>query len=209
MKYRIISVTEFKQNCSLVWCESTHEGALIDPGGDANKILRIVKKQAVRLKKILLTHGHIDHVGAARLIADKLQIPIIGPHKDDKYWLELLPKEAREFSMPRLDKLEPNRWLSDGSRIKIGNKYLSTLHCPGHTPGHVVFYQKKSKVAFVGDVIFKNSIGRTDFPGGCHQTLMQSINNKLLPLGDSFSFIPGHGPVSTLGKERQNNPFLI
>lgn len=209
MEYRVIPVTHFKQNCSLIWCEETKSAALVDPGGEATKLLRIIAKEGLSLEKIFLTHGHIDHVGAAREISRTLKIPVIGPHLGDAYWLEMLPEEAEMFDLPPAKKLTPHQWLRDGQKVTIGKQTLQVIHCPGHTPGHVVFHHKGSKLAFVGDVLFKGSVGRTDFPGGDEEQLMESIHKKLLPLGDDIRFVPGHGAQSTFGHERRNNPFLI
>ncbi|MDH5547407.1 MAG: MBL fold metallo-hydrolase [Gammaproteobacteria bacterium] len=208
MKYRIIPVTHFEQNCSIIWCEHTRNGALIDPGGDAGKLLRIARQQGLHLEKILLTHGHIDHVGAAQAISQKLDIPVIGPHLADAYWLEMLPEEAKLFDFPSMQVLTPNQWLNDGDTVHVGELKLDVIHCPGHTPGHVVFFEPQSRMAFVGDVLFRHSVGRTDFPGGNEQDLLDSILNKLLPLGDDVLFIPGHGETSTFGHERLFNPYL-
>jgi len=208
MKYRVIPVTHFKQNCSIIWCESSLRGALIDPGGEAGKILRVVKKEGIRIESILLTHGHIDHVGAAKELSERLDVPVIGPHPADAYWLEMLPEEAIMFDFPKIDKLIPHQWLWDKQQVSIGELKLEVIHCPGHTPGHVVFYHPESKLAFVGDVLFKGSVGRSDFLGGDEQQLMDSIHNKLLPLGDDVTFVSGHGAKSTFGHERKHNPFL-
>lgn len=208
MKYRVIKVTSFQQNCSLLWCAATGKAALVDPGGEPERLLEEIERQGVRVEKLLLTHGHIDHVGAAKTLSDILQVPIIGPHEADAYWLDLLPEEAKLFNFPALQAFRPHQWLNDGDRIEIGDVSLDVLHCPGHTPGHVVFYNSPSQTAFVGDVIFKGSIGNTDFPGGDESTLIHSIYNKLLPLGDDVTFISGHGARSTFGRERRYNPFL-
>jgi len=208
MKYQTIPVTSYQQNCSLIWCEDTNQAALIDPGGEADRILEIVKNQDLKLVSILLTHGHIDHVGGSREIADILDIPIIGPQKEEAFWLDNLPYQAEMFDFTHADPLVPNQWLEEGDEVKVGNICFSVLHCPGHTPGHIIFYDSVSKTAFVGDVLFKGSIGRTDFPQGDHATLINAIKTKLLPLGDDVTFIPGHGPISTLGQERLTNPFI-
>lgn len=209
MKYRVIPVTSYQQNCSLVWCSETNKAALIDPGGDVEILLQAVREERVQLEKLLLTHGHLDHVGGARLIADQLNIPIIGPHQADEFWFERLPNQAEMFGFPDLEPFVPSRWLLDEEQVTVGNELFDVIHCPGHTPGHVVFYNAASRVAFVGDVLFQNSIGRTDFPRGNYDALISSIKEKLLPLGDGVVFIPGHGPSSTFGAERENNPFLV
>lgn len=208
INHRTVKVTHFEQNCSIVWCNETAQGALIDPGGDAEKILRAVAKTGAKIESILLTHGHIDHVGAAKLLSEKLDVPIIGPHPADAYWLELLPDEAIMFDFPKLEKLTPHQWLWDKQKVNVGNQLFEVIHCPGHTPGHVVFYNEASKLAFVGDVLFKGSVGRSDFPGGDEKELLNCIHNKLLPLGDEVTFISGHGSKSTFGHERKHNPFL-
>ena len=208
MKYRILPVTSYQQNCSLIWCEQRKTAALIDPGGDIQQLLAAVAKEGVVLEKLLLTHGHLDHVGGAQALAKQLNIPIIGPHKEDLFWLQALPQQAEMFGFPPAQALQPDQWLEDGMTLQLGEQKLKVIHCPGHTPGHVIFYHPQDKLAFVGDVIFQGSIGRTDFPKGDHGTLIKSITEKLLPLGDEVTFIPGHGPCSTLGHEKQFNPFL-
>ncbi len=208
MKYHVIPVTSYQQNCSLVWCEKTNKAALIDPGGDIEMLLSAAERENLVLEKLLLTHGHLDHVGGARQIADQLNIPIIGPHQADAFWLQALPKQAEMFGFAQLDSFMPDEWLSDGMTVSVGDVKLSVLFCPGHTPGHIVFYSAEDKLAFVGDVLFKGSIGRTDFPQGDYATLINSIKEKLLPLGDDVVFVPGHGPQSSFGVERIGNPFL-
>ena len=208
MKYQIYPVTHYQQNCSLIWCDEAHQAALIDPGGETERLLQAVTGQGATVEKVLLTHGHLDHVGAAREVADRLGVPIVGPHKDDGFWLQLLPKQAEMFGFPGALAFEPDQWLQDGDQVSVGNVKLSVLHCPGHTPGHITFFDARTETLFVGDVLFKGSIGRTDFPRGDYDTLISSIKEKLLPLGDEVTLIPGHGPASTLGEERQTNPFL-
>lgn len=208
MKYQIIPVTPFMQNCTLLWCEHTNQAAVVDPGGDVELILDAVQQQGITLTKILLTHAHIDHVGATAQLAEQLNIPIEGPHKADEFWLSGLPDQSRMFGFPPVKSFTPTRWLTDNDTVTIGNQTLTVLHCPGHTPGHVVFYHEASGLAQVGDVLFKGSIGRTDFPQGDHHALLTSIHDKLMPLGDNVAFIPGHGPMSTLGEEKRSNPFL-
>ncbi len=208
MNYQVIPVTAYQQNCSLIWCNTTKKAALIDPGGDVDILLAAVEKQGLQLEKLLLTHGHLDHVGGAEKIAKKLNLPIIGPHQADLFWLENLPRQCEMFNFPKTESFEPDQWLEEGDQIKVGELLLEVLHCPGHTPGHVVFYNATATLAFVGDVLFSGSVGRSDFPQGDHATLIRSIKNKLLPLGDEVEFVPGHGPNSTFGRERLNNPFL-
>ncbi len=208
MRYRIIPVTPFQQNCSLIWCEATGKAALVDPGGEAHRLLQAVAAQGLTLEKILLTHGHIDHVGATAEIAAGEGVPVEGPQREDAFWLEALAQQAAMFGFPSPDPFSPDRWLEEGDRVSVGEEILEVIHCPGHTPGHVVFYHRGEKLALVGDVLFHGSIGRTDFPRGDHRALIASIKEKLWPLGDEVQFIPGHGPTSTFGEERRNNPFL-
>ncbi len=208
MKFRVIPVTPFQQNCTLCWCEETMQAAVIDPGGDVAKIEAAIKEEGVVLEKILLTHAHIDHAGGTAEIKARYRVPIEGPHKGDLYWIEGLAKQSAMFGFPEVGDFMPDRWLEDGDVVTVGNQSFSVLHCPGHTPGHVVFFDKSSGMAQVGDVIFQGSIGRTDFPGGNHQQLIDSIRGKLFALGDDIEFIPGHGPASTLGHEKRTNPFV-
>jgi hydroxyacylglutathione hydrolase len=204
----VIPVTAFAQNCSVVWCERTRVGAVIDPGGDLDQVLAAVQENGVQLQKILLTHAHIDHAGGTAELARKLQLPIEGPHRGDQFWIDGLPEQARMFGLPACDRFTPDRWLDEGDRVQVGEVEFEVRHCPGHTPGHVVFYSAADQVAFVGDVLFAGSIGRTDFPGGDYDTLIRAIRDKLLTLGDEVRFVPGHGPMSTFGEERRSNPFL-
>ena len=208
MKHLVIPVTPFQQNCSLTWCEQTGAAALIDPGGEAERLLAAVAQRGLRLEKLLLTHGHIDHVGAAFELATQLGIPIEGPQRADAYWLESLPQQCEMFGFPPTPAFTPDRWLEDGDRVNVGLEELEVLHTPGHTPGHVVFYHRADQLAFVGDVLFQGSIGRTDFPRGSYPELIASIRHKLFPLGDDVTFIPGHGPASTFGEERLTNPYV-
>lgn len=207
MQYEIIPVTGFQQNCTLFWCEQTKEAAVIDPGGDSDKILSRVEALGLTLSQIWLTHGHIDHAGATGELTDRLNLPVIGPHKADAFWIDALAQQSQMFGFPQAVPFTPNRWLEDGDTVQIGQEVLQVLHCPGHTPGHVVFYHAQSQLAQVGDVLFKGSIGRTDFPQGNHGDLIASIREKLFPLGDEVRFIPGHGPMSDFGQERASNPF--
>ncbi|MFA7096306.1 MAG: MBL fold metallo-hydrolase [Gammaproteobacteria bacterium] len=209
MKFQIIPVTPFQQNCSLIWCERTARAALIDPGGESDRLLQAVQREGLSLERILLTHGHLDHVGAAREIGDRLGIPVEGPQREDRFWLEALPAQSSMFGFPHIEPFVPDRWLEEDDTVAVGAVRLRVLHCPGHTPGHVVFYHPDSKTAFVGDVLFRGSIGRTDFPRGDHAALLDSIRGKLWPLGDDVRFVPGHGPMSTIGTERHGNPFLV
>jgi len=208
MNYTLVPVTQFQQNCSILQCKNTQKLAVVDPGGDINKILAAIGNTGGSVEKILLTHAHIDHVGATTALAEQLQVPIIGPHIGDKFWLDMLPQQAQMFGFPKVEPFAPEQWLDDGDVVSVGDAQLEVLHCPGHTPGHVVFYHRPSALAVVGDVLFAGSIGRTDFPQGNHQQLVASIKNKLFPLGDEVQFIPGHGPMSDFGNERRNNPFV-
>lgn len=208
MKYQIIPVTPFQQNCSLIWCEKTNCAAVVDPGGNIDRILTEVAKLGLFLEKILLTHGHIDHVGGATALAKAANVPIIGPHIADKFWIDNLPKQSQNFGFPHCDAFAPEHYLQEGDRVSVGEQSVSVLHCPGHTPGHIVFFSAQAKLAWVGDVLFRGSIGRTDFPLSNHQDLIHSITEKLWPLGKDVEFIPGHGPMSTFGEEREHNPFV-
>jgi len=205
---RIVPVTAFAQNCSVVWCERSRSGAVIDPGGDLEQVLAAAREAGVRLEKIMLTHAHIDHAGGTAELARRLGLPIEGPHVGDRFWIDGLPEQARMFGLPSGEPFTPDRWLEEGDRVRLGEIEFDVLHCPGHTPGHVVFHSRADRLAFVGDVLFAGSIGRTDFPGGDYDTLIRVIREKLLPLGDDVRFVPGHGPVSTFGEERRSNPFV-
>lgn len=208
MQYNIVPVTQFKQNCTLLWCEKSKEAAIVDPGGDAAAIIQAVTDLGIKVTQVLLTHGHLDHVGAAAQIAQHFDVPIYGPHKDDKFWLDMLPKQSQMFGLTLCQPLLPTCWLAEGDKITVGDEQLSVFHCPGHTPGHIVFFCTDSRLAQVGDVLFRGSVGRTDFPQGNYQDLVNSIKQKLWPFGDDVTFIPGHGPISTIGEERKNNPFV-
>lgn len=208
LKAQIFPVTSFAQNCSIIWCDETMEGALVDPGGDPEKLLAQVEKLDIKLTKMLLTHGHLDHAGGAADIKAKLGLPIIGPHKEDKFWLDQIEDNAAQYGMTGLKCCKPDQWLDDGDSVDVGNVTLEVYHTPGHTPGHVILFDRTHRVAFVGDVLFKGSVGRTDFPRGDTQTLLNAIQQKLWPLGDDVTFVPGHGPLSTFGAERQTNPFV-
>ncbi len=209
MQFRILPVTAFQQNTTLLWCERSRRLAIIDPGGEADRIIAQIEALRLEPQIILLTHGHLDHVGASAEIAQRLAIPIWGPHPDDAFWIRALPEQCEMFGFPRIESFEPDRWLQPGESVEIGEETLEVLHCPGHTPGHLVFFHAGDRLAQVGDVIFRGSIGRTDFPRGNHRQLLESIQHRLFPLGDDVRFIPGHGPMSTLGEERRTNPFVI
>jgi hydroxyacylglutathione hydrolase len=208
MDYEIIPVTPFQQNCSLVVCPVTRKAAFIDPGGDIDQLEAIAEHAGVEIEKILLTHGHIDHCGEAGMLAERLGVPIEGPHKDDKFWIDQLPGQGKMFGFPPLEAFTPDRWLEDGDTVMVGQQALEVIHCPGHTPGHVVFIHLADRLAFVGDVLFAGSIGRTDFPRGNHADLLRSIKERLFPLGDDIDFVPGHGPMSSFGDERRSNPYV-
>ena len=208
LAYRIIPVTQFEQNCSLIWCTETMKGALVDPGGDSDRLLAGAKQAGVSIEKLLLTHGHIDHAGATGELAERFGLPIEGPQEEERFWIDQLDMQGRMFGFPKVKNFTPDRWLNDGDEVTVGNERLSVLFTPGHTPGHVVFFHAPSKLAIVGDVLFAGSVGRTDFPRGNFDHLVSSIRGKLWPLGDDVQFIPGHGPMSTFGAERRNNPFV-
>ena len=208
LQYLTLPVTPFQQNCSIVWCDETMDAAVIDPGGDLPRLLAEVKRLGLTLKQIWLTHAHIDHAGGTGELARTLGLPIVGPHPGDQFWIDGLPEQSRMFGFPAAEPFKPTRWLADGDTVTIGHCTLNVRHCPGHTPGHVVFHSSDIKRAFVGDVLFAGSIGRTDFPQGNHQQLIASITQRLWPMGDDTVFIPGHGPESTFGEERQYNPYV-
>jgi len=208
LKVLIVPVTPFEQNCSILICEETNRAAIVDPGGDIPKILDALNKSGATPEKILLTHGHIDHCAGAVALAQQLNIEIEGPHKDEAFWLDQLPLQSQRFGFPKADAFTPNKWLDDEDVVTVGNVSLTVKHCPGHTPGHVVFYSQNDHLAIVGDVLFAGSIGRTDFPRGNHADLVGAIRTKLFPLGDDVAFVPGHGPMSTFGDERKNNPYV-
>jgi glyoxylase-like metal-dependent hydrolase (beta-lactamase superfamily II) len=208
LQYKIVPVTPFQQNCSIIWCDETYQAAIIDPGGDIQQLQKEVAALGVNVTKLLLTHGHLDHVGGAEPLAQILDVPVIGPQQDDEFWLQGLPRQSEMFGLPMTEAFMPTQWLNDGDVITVGNQTLQVFHTPGHTPGHVIFYSTDAKVAFVGDVLFKGGIGRTDFPQGDHPALINSIKTKLWPLGNEVTFVPGHGPLSTFGHERVTNPFV-
>lgn len=204
----ILPVTAFQQNCSLIWDERTLRAAVVDPGGDLDQVLAAADARSLVLEKILLTHAHVDHAAAAAELAARKHIPIEGPQREDQFWIDQLPAAAQRYGFPRAQAFEPDRWLEDGDLVSVGGETLEVLHCPGHTPGHVVFFHRALRFAWVGDVLFAGSIGRTDFPRGDHQALIASIRNKLFPLGDDVRFLPGHGPISSFGAERNANPYV-
>lgn len=208
MKCAIVPVTPYQQNCSILLCEETGKAALVDPGGELPRLARALTELGASLEKIFLTHAHLDHCAAADLARREFGVPIEGPHEDDRFWLDQLGEATRRMGFPPAEPFLPDRWLQDGDTVGFGRQTLEVLHCPGHTPGHVAFFHRGLRLALVGDVLFQGSIGRTDFPRGDHDTLIRSIREKLFPLGDDVSFIPGHGPASTFGHERRSNPFV-
>lgn len=208
LRHAVFPVTPFQQNCSLIWDTETGRGALVDAGGEIDRLLAGVQHHGVTLEKLLVTHGHLDHASAVGELAERLGLPIEGPHPGDRFWIDLLPQQAAQFGFPPARAFTPDRWLQHGDTVRVGSQVLDVLHCPGHTPGHVVLHHAPSQLAFVGDVIFQGSIGRTDFPRGDHAQLLRSIRERLFPLGDDVRFVPGHGPMSTLGRERRFNPFV-
>jgi hydroxyacylglutathione hydrolase len=208
MKIEVVPVTAFQQNCSIVWCENTRRAAVVDPGGDLDRVLAAVERHGLTLEKILITHAHLDHAGATAELARRYSLPIEGPQIDDQFWIDQMPAQAKMFGFPPSERFTPDRWLAQGDRVTVGDVEFEVFHCPGHTPGHIVFFQRESRFAIVGDVIFAGSIGRTDFPRGNHDQLLRSIRENLFPLGDDVTFLPGHGPTSTFGAERRSNPFV-
>ena len=208
LRYLTVPVTAFAQNCSLVWDDQSLQAAVIDPGGDLERLLAEVQRLGLKLEQIWLTHAHIDHAGGTGELARRLGLPIVGPHPGDQFWIDALPQQSQMFGFPKAEPFVPTRWLHDGDRVELGAHTLNVRHCPGHTPGHVVFHSPEMKRAFVGDVLFAGSIGRTDFPQGNHAQLIASITQRLWPLGDETVFIPGHGPESSFGQERRSNPFV-
>ena len=208
LSYIILPVTAFAQNCSLLWDDSGGDAVLVDPGGEAPRLLAEVARRGVTLRAVWLTHAHIDHAGAAAEVAESAAVPIIGPHQGDQLWIDALPRQSAMFGLPPARSFTPQRWLHDGDRLELGSLRFDVRHCPGHTPGHVVFHQPEARRCWVGDVLFAGSIGRTDLPGGNHQQLLDSIRARLWPMGDDTVFIPGHGPESTFGAERRGNPYV-
>lgn len=208
LHYRTLPVTPFRQNCSIVWCDATLDAAVIDPGGDLPRLKALAQSLGVTIKALWLTHAHIDHAGGAGQWAREDGLPIIGPHQGDLFWITGLAQQSAMFGFPPAEPFTPTRWLEDGDTVSIGQETLTVRHCPGHTPGHVVFHSAGAQRCFVGDVLFAGSIGRTDFPGGHHDTLIRSITERLWPMGDETVFIPGHGPESTFGEEKRSNPFV-
>lgn len=208
LKYQVVPVTSFSQNCSIVWCDETMEGIVVDPGGDVAQLAVIIEELGVKVVNLVLTHGHLDHVGGTVPLAEILNVEIVGPHKADNFWLQGLENQSQMFGFPLCKAFEPNAWLDEGDKVTFGNQVIDVIHTPGHTPGHVVLFSEEARMAFVGDVLFNGAIGRTDFPQGDFNTLISSIKTKLWPLGRDVTFVPGHGPESTFGRERASNPFV-
>ncbi|MFT3923048.1 MAG: MBL fold metallo-hydrolase [Myxococcales bacterium] len=208
MQIGVIPVTSFQQNCSVIHCEKTNRGAVVDPGGDVGLILEYIAEEGIEVDKILLTHAHADHAGATKALAEQLGVPVIGPHKEDEFLILSMKEQGMMFGFAHAEPFEPTQWLSHGDVVTVGEESFEVRHCPGHTPGHVVFYNRAHDFVLVGDVLFHGSIGRTDFPRGDHATLLRSIKEQLLSLPDETGFLPGHGPTSTIGVERRTNRFL-
>jgi len=204
----IAPVTPLQQNCTIVWCTRTNKAAIIDPGGEVPRLLQALKDQGLTLEKIWITHGHLDHAGGTAALKAATGAPIEGPHRDDAFWIDEIEDSGKRYGMLDAKGFTPDRWLQDGDRVILGETEFEVIHCPGHTPGHVIFFHREARFAQVGDVLFQGSIGRTDFPKGDHQTLIASITGKLWPLGDDVAFVPGHGPMSRFGAERKTNPFV-
>jgi glyoxylase-like metal-dependent hydrolase (beta-lactamase superfamily II) len=203
----IAPVTPLQQNCTVVWCVATRKAAVIDPGGEVDRLLQILEQEGLQLEKIWVTHGHADHAGGVQALREATGVPVEGPHPDDRFWIERIPEDALRWGMDGRE-FEPDRWLQDGDVVQVGEVEFEVIHCPGHTPGHVVFFNRQARFAQVGDVLFRGSIGRTDFPRGDYDSLIAAITQKLWPLGSDVQFVPGHGPTSTFGAERASNAFV-
>jgi hydroxyacylglutathione hydrolase len=204
----IAPVTPLQQNCTIVWCAKTMKAAIIDPGGEVPRLMQALKDQGLTLEKIWITHGHLDHAGGTAAIKALTGVPIEGPHPDDAFWIDQIDASGAKWGMPEARGFTPYRWLHDGDVVTLGETQFEVYHCPGHTPGHVIFFHRQARFAQVGDVLFQGSIGRTDFPRGNHAQLIEAITSKLWPLGDDVRFVPGHGPMSSFGQERRTNPFV-
>ena len=204
----VAPVTPLQQNCTIVWCTNTLKAAVIDPGGETPRLLKALADNGLTLEKIWITHGHMDHAGGAAAMKAATGVPIEGPHRDDLFWIEGIEAAGKQYGVPDARSFVPDRWLEDGDVVTLGETSFSVRHCPGHTPGHVIFFHEGARFAQVGDVLFKGSIGRTDFPRGNHADLIAAITTRLWPLGADVAFVPGHGPMSTFGAERRSNPFV-
>ncbi|MGH6992258.1 MAG: MBL fold metallo-hydrolase [Caulobacteraceae bacterium] len=204
----VVPVTPLQQNCTIVWCAKTLRAAVIDPGGEVPKLLSVVADKGLALEKIWVTHGHLDHAGGTAELAEASGVPIEGPHSDDQFWIADIGRSASRWGMPEARPFTPDRWLGEGDKVTLGETSFEVRHCPGHTPGHVIFFNREARFAQVGDVLFAGSIGRTDFPRGNFEDLIHSITTKLWPLGDDVTFVPGHNQISTFGAERRTNPFV-
>ncbi|HEY3694541.1 MAG TPA: MBL fold metallo-hydrolase [Phenylobacterium sp.] len=204
----ITPVTPLQQNCTLVFCVKTMKAAVIDPGGETPRLLKALADHDLTLEKIWITHGHLDHAGGTAALHEATGAPIEGPHPEDAFWIDQMDESAAKWGMPDARSFTPDRWLDDGDVVTLGETEFEVRHCPGHTPGHVIFFHREARFAQVGDVLFQGSVGRSDFPRGDHAALVASITGKLWPLGDDVAFVPGHGPMSTFGAERRSNPFV-
>ncbi|MBU1347735.1 MAG: MBL fold metallo-hydrolase [Alphaproteobacteria bacterium] len=204
----VTPVTPLQQNCTTVWCTATLKAAVIDPGGSVDAVMGEVARRGLTLDQVWITHGHLDHAGGAAEMAEKSGAPIIGPHPADQFWIDDLEVHGQRWGIPDARTFTPTRWLADGDTVTLGETTWETAHCPGHTPGHVIFFNRAARFAQVGDVLFKGSVGRTDFPRSDPDALIRSVITKLWPLGDDVTFVPGHGPISTFGEERRTNPFV-
>ena len=204
----VAPVTPLQQNCTIVWCVKTKKAAIIDPGGEVPLLMEALKQHGLTLEKIWITHGHLDHAGGTAKLKELTGVPIEGPHPDDAFWIDQIDASGAKWGMPEAKGFTPDRWLGDGDKVSLGETEFEVYHCPGHTPGHVIFFHRAARFAQVGDVLFQGSIGRTDFPRGNYQDLIASITGKLWPLGDDVAFVPGHGPMSTFGQERKTNPWV-
>ncbi len=204
----VAPVTPLQQNCTIVWCEKTKQAAIIDPGGEVQRLMAALEEYGLTLEKIWITHGHLDHAGGTAALKELTGVPIEGPHPDDAFWIDQIDASGQKWGMPEARGFTPDRWLHDGDVVTLGETQFEVLHCPGHTPGHIIFFHREARFAQVGDVLFQGSIGRTDFPRGNYQDLIDAITGKLWPLGEDVRFVPGHGPMSTFGHERKTNPFV-
>ena len=208
LKAVIVPVTPFQQNCSIIWCAETLQGAIVDPGGETDKLIAAVAQRGIVIEKILITHAHLDHAGGAAALAEHFAVPIEGPHRADQLLIDTIEELGAQYGMPECRYFTPDRWFDDGDTVTVGAQNFAIRHCPGHAPGHVIFVHEAARLAFIGDVLFQGSIGRTDLPGGDHEALIRSVVTKLWPFGDDITFVPGHGAISNFGEERRTNPFV-